>query len=169
MFYFAVTYYTNMQLCGIKLMNLRLKEALTCSFLFLLGQEEGYISLFSGESLALLWIAVAVLRCFMVESLPVFVDQYLSVCMLKNYPFPIMHICALFLSPHSELIKKAFILTHEENNIKLSIILRILLQLPYNLNTQSITNEITWRETFYTVTAKPLISIFYYFIEDGKL
>lgn len=47
-FYFAVTYYNNMQLYGINLMNLRLKEALTCPFLFLSGQEEGYISLLSG-------------------------------------------------------------------------------------------------------------------------
>lgn len=46
-FYFAVTYYTNMQLCGIKLMNLKLKEALTCPFLFLSGQEEGYVSVLS--------------------------------------------------------------------------------------------------------------------------
>lgn len=70
--------------------------------------------------------------------------------MLKNYPSPIMHICTLFfsLSPYSGLIKKAFILTHEENNIKLSVILRILLQLPYDLNTQSITNEITEERLF---------------------
>lgn len=47
-FYFAVTYYTTMQLCGIKLMNLRLKEALTCPVLFLSGQKEMYISLLSG-------------------------------------------------------------------------------------------------------------------------
>lgn len=46
-FYFAVTYYTDM-LCGIKLMNLRLKEALTCPLLFLSGQKEVYISLLSG-------------------------------------------------------------------------------------------------------------------------
>lgn len=86
----------------------------------------------------------------MVESLSVFVDQYLSVYMLKNYPSPIMHISTLFLllSPHSELFKKAFILTHEENNIKLSVILRIRLQLPYNLNTQSIRNEITAESLF---------------------
>lgn len=85
----------------------------------------------------------------MVESLPIFVDQYLSVYMLKNYPSSIMHICTLYsLSPHSELIKKAFILTHEENNIKLSVILRILFQLPYNLNAQSITNEITGERLF---------------------
>lgn len=64
----------------------------------------------------------------MVESLPVFVDQYLSVYMMKKlffFYYAHMHsFCSL--SPHSELIKKVFILTHEENNIKLSFILRIL-------------------------------------------
>lgn len=87
--------------------------------------------------------------CFMVEPLPVFVDQYLSVYRLKKKYPSIMHICTLFfsLSPHSEL-KKVLILTHDENNIKLSFILRILFQLPYNLNAQSITNEITGERIF---------------------
>lgn len=39
--YFAVTYYIDMQLFGIKLMNLRLKEALTCPFFISLGSEGG--------------------------------------------------------------------------------------------------------------------------------
>lgn len=87
----------------------------------------------------------------MVESLPVFVDQYLSVYMLKKlffFYYAHMHSFFLSLSPHSELIKKVFILAHEENNIKLSFILRILFQLPYNLNAQSITNEITRERLF---------------------
>lgn len=91
-----------MQLCGIKLMNLKLKKTLTYPSWVRRG---GYKSHLSGQGSAL--FCITVLRCFMVESLPVFVDQYLSVYKLKNYPLLLCTYALFCVSPHSELIKKA--------------------------------------------------------------
>lgn len=100
-FYFAVTSYTNMQLCGIKLMNLRLSKALTCPFFISLGSGWGL-------HITLEWIRLSstqypVLGCFMVESLPVFVDPYAEKLSLTYYAH--MHSFSVFL-PTPSLLKK---------------------------------------------------------------
>lgn len=98
-FYFAVTYLHQHAALWHKINEFEVEESIDISFFHFSWVRRGsYKSLLSGQGSALLCITV--LRCFMVESLPVFVDQYLSVYKLKNYPSPIMHICTLLsLSP----------------------------------------------------------------------